>query len=144
MSISKQDNFINKESGELKNSKENNKEEVYNSFKEEIKNPSLINQFINTKTFEDHKEKVTTLIQLKSGKLASGSYDNTIRIWDINGKTKINSEKTINETGHILFLLEFEKNKILSGTSDNAINLWNLDSECEVSEYNFKGHLLWN
>lgn len=87
-----------------------------------------------------HTNKIVSLIELESGKLVSGSYDNTIRIWDINDR--IGNEQVINETERILSLLEFEKNKILSGTGDNSINLWDLENP-EQKIYSFKGHELW-
>ena len=66
----------------------------------------------------DHQDKIVTLIEL-SNNLCSGSYDKTIKIWDIKTKQCIT---TIYETGYVLCLLEFLPNQLLSGTSDNNIN----------------------
>ena len=41
-----------------------------------------------TKTLEGHSEKIVSLLELHSGRLASGSYDRTIRIWDLNNSEK--------------------------------------------------------
>ena len=98
------------------------------------------NKFSCFKTLMGHTNKIVSLIELESGKLVSGSYDNTIRIWDINDKS--GNEQVINESERILSLLEFEKNKILSGTGDNSINLWDLENPEEVI-FSFKGHELW-
>ena len=98
------------------------------------------NKFSCFKTLIGHTNKIVSLIELESGKLVSGSYDNTIRIWDINDKS--GNEQVINESERILSLLEFEKNKILSGTGDNSINLWDLENPEEVI-FSFKGHELW-
>ena len=97
-------------------------------------------KFSCVKTLMGHTNKIVSLIELESGKLVSGSYDNTIRIWDINDK--IGNEQVINESERILSLLEFEKNKILSGTGDNSINLWDLENP-EQKIFSFKGHELW-
>ena len=43
-----------------------------------------------------------------SRKIASGSYDSTIRIWDLNSQK---DEIIINGKGRIFCLLEFEKKK---------------------------------
>ena len=108
------------------------------------KNPEITNEknnkFACMKTLTGHTNKIVSLIELESGKLVSGSYDNTIRIWDINERS--GNELIINETERILSLLEFEKNKILSGTGDNSINLWDLENP-EKMIYSFKGHELW-
>ena len=110
----------------------------------ENKNPEIKveknNKFSCMATLTGHTNKIVSLIELESGKLVSGSYDNTIRIWDI--KEKSGNELIINETERILSLLEFEKNKILSGTGDNSINLWDLENP-EKMIYSFKGHELW-
>ena len=98
------------------------------------------NKYSCFKTLIGHTNKIVSLIELESGKLVSGSYDNTIRIWDINDKS--GNEQVINESERILSLLEFEKNKILSGTGDNSINLWDLENPEQVI-FSFKGHELW-
>ncbi len=86
----------------------------------------------------DHKDKIVTLIELSNNNLCSGSYDKTIKIWDIKTKECIT---TINESGYVLCLLEFLPNQILSGTSDNNIKLYNINSE--EDPYIFEGHNLW-
>ena len=92
------------------------------------------------KTLLGHTEKVVSLIELDSGKIASGSYDDTIRIWDLDsGKQDL----IIKESGRVFCLLEFEKNKILTGVSDNSITLWDLDFSTGNYVYNFLGHDLW-
>ena len=40
-------------------------------------------------TFEAHEDKIVSLIELSTGNVASGSYDCTIKIWDINSKNCI-------------------------------------------------------
>ena len=97
-------------------------------------------QYKCIKTLNGHKEKVVSLIELESGYLASGSYDNFIYIWDINIGNYINKKK---ENGYVFCLLEFESNMILSGTSDNNINLWDISNMEDKYIYSFKAHQLW-
>ena len=85
-----------------------------------------------------HENKVITLTLLSSGKLASGSYDKTIRIWNIH---QYITEKTLIEDGSVLSLLEFEPDKLLSGTNVNTINLWSLGDYRKM--FTFNGHILW-
>ena len=60
----------------------------------EIKNEK--NKFACVKTLLGHTNKIVSLIELESGRLVSGSYDNTIRIWDLNDKN--GNEQIINES----------------------------------------------
>jgi WD40 repeat protein len=108
----------------------------------EKKNSNDKREFTCTKTFEGHTEKIVSLIELSSGQLASGSYDNTIRIWNTN---TLKEDEIINENGRIFALLEFEKNKLLCGTSNNCINLWEINSPTKAKNfsYSFTGHDLW-
>ena len=95
--------------------------------------------FICIKTLKGHSDTIGSLIELSSGKLLSGSYDNNIIIWNINNKERY----IINENGRVFCLLEFEKGKILSGTSENCINLWDIGSNNGTYIYSFIGHELW-
>ena len=92
------------------------------------------------KTIEAHNDKIVTLIELSNKNIATGSYDNTIKIWN---HENFSCEKTIAENGYVLTLLEFIPNFLLSGTSENDIQLWDLKSLANISLHHFKDHLLW-
>ena len=70
--------------------------------------------------------RVVTLIKLESRYIAAGSYDSSIRIWDIkkNGKEALIQIKY--SLGHILCLLEFRKNELIVGNSLNCIDIVDL------------------
>lgn len=111
-----------------------------NISKNDINNNQNEKEFTCIKTLKGHNEKIVSLIESSSGKLISGSYDNTIRIWDINSGKE---DFIIKEKGKVFCLLEFEKNKILSGKNDNLITLWDLDSSYGNYVYDYIGHELW-
>ena len=90
------------------------------------------------KTLEGHKEKIVSMIELSNGAIATGSYDNKIKIWNLETLQCI---KTISEEGYIFCLLEMEPNKLLSGTNKNSIQLYDLNNN--ILEFSFKGHYLW-
>jgi len=92
------------------------------------------------KTFKRHSDKVTAIIQLHSGLIATGSYDTTIHIWDLEKSSPI---KTIEAFGKVFALLEFEPNMLLSSSSDNKICLWDINSKKNNYIYKFTGHELW-
>ena len=102
------------------------------------------NYFKCFKTFSGHNEKIVCITELLIGKIATGSYDNTIKIWNLNS---YNEEITIKEEGNVLCLLEFENGMLLSGTNQNNINLFNLNNDLNKKTNNkifsFKGHQLW-
>ena len=100
----------------------NNNNENYKNINKNSKEDILPLECINS--FEAHQEKIVSLIELKSGKIATGSYDNTIKIWNVDN---LECEKTINEGGCVLCLLEFEENMILSGTNESTIQLWDIN-----------------
>ena len=96
-----------------------------------------INQFRQyqcTNTISENTDKIITLIQLKSGLIATGSLDCKIRIWDIENTYRI---KEIEENGNVLCLLEFEENILLSGNDKNEIYLRNIISENQDYIFNF-------
>ena len=83
-------------------------------------------------------ETILSLIELKSGLIATGSIDSKIYIWNIEKSFYI---KGFQENAAINCLLEFEQNFLLSGNDRNNIYLWNIEEEDKyISE--FIGHKL--
>jgi hypothetical protein len=69
-----------------------------------------------------HSDLVTSLVLLKSGDLASGSNDKTIKIWDaINGNLK----RTLSDTSPVKSLTVFPNGELGSSNFDRLINIWN-------------------
>ena len=106
---------------------------------------SILNKinFKCLKTIHGHSDKIVCMTELSKGKIATGSYDNTIKIWNL--KTFYEEcDRTINEEGNVLCLLEFEDGMLLSGTNKNNINLFNLNQNINNNKiFSFKGHELW-
>ena len=132
-------------------------EETFNKIYEEKKdyneNNSINNNeisFLNQNYFKcintlnGHNDKIDCVTELCIGKIATGSYDNTIKIWNLNSSYK-ECEITINEEGRVLCLLEFENGMLLSGTNKNNINLFNVNNAVINNKkiFTFKGHELW-
>ena len=92
------------------------------------------------KNITGHTDKVIAIIQLQNGNLATGSYDQTIRFWNITSLKEI-EDKRINENGYVLTLLEMDSNLLLSGTSDNTISCWDITTKRLINTY--YGHELW-
>jgi WD40 repeat protein len=69
-----------------------------------------------------HKNSIYAIALLKSNKLASASFDRTIKIWDLN-----NCENLQTLTGHsdsVECLLTLRDGRLLSGSADSTICVW--------------------
>lgn len=74
-----------------------------------------------SKTFKGHTNGVMCL-QFDDNILATGSYDATIRIWDI--ETGEELRKLVGHTSGIR-TLQFDDHKLMSGSMDSTIKVWN-------------------
>ena len=115
-----------------------------------------IKPFKMANSFLAHNKIIVCMIELENKQIATGSYDNTIKIWDINNQ---NCENEIIEDGKVFALLEFEPNLLLSAidktpddvqeisqirSEDIVINLWDLNSANSDNKiiHSFTGHQL--
>ena len=95
-------------------------------------NSSRMNNFSNftcVKSFKSHNDSISHIIELDSGYVASGSYDKTINIWDLNNTEPVNTIKT---SGRVFCLLEFIPGILLCGTDNSEIEMWNIKEENNV------------
>ena len=87
-----------------------------------------------------HSDKVTAIIQLHSGLIATGSYDETICIWDL--KRIGTFDKKIKVFGKVFALLEFKPNMLLS-SQESTICLFDIEKDKDEFICKFNGHELW-
>ena len=124
--------------------------EEKNNLKSKIGKLSIINEEQNEEKNEFKNYKCTktikcnaialSLIELKSGLIATCSNESKIQILDIK-KSFYKSE--FHENGLVNCLLEFEPNFLLSGDNRNNIYLWNIKEDKEEKYiYKFSGHKL--
>ena len=93
------------------------------------------------KNLYDHSGKVSCLIELNDKRIATGSDDCFLKIWNIQS---FQCEKTYNINNKLLCLLEFEPNMILIGNDKNNIELRNINASLDESKiYTFEGHKQW-
>ena len=102
-----------------------------------------LNQYKNIKTLKGHKNLIDAITRLSSGYIATGSYDNTIRIWDV---TKNEDEALIDiktSKGYIFCLLEIKPNILYAGNSLNQIDIYDLNEKNNQPDSSLVGHSLW-
>ncbi|PHH64744.1 hypothetical protein CDD81_4006 [Ophiocordyceps australis] len=79
------------------------------------------------KTFKGHENGVTCL-QFDDNVLATGSYDTTIKIWNVETGEEI---RTLRGHSAAVRTLQFDDSKLISGSFDKSIKIWNWQTgEC--------------
>lgn len=83
-------------------------------------------------TFTGHKDCVRSLIQLNDSRLASGSDDQQIRLWDT--ITNECQGLLIGHTDTTRCLVQLNDGQLASGSYDNTIKIWDLNSnKCKTT-----------
>ena len=74
-------------------------------------------------TLRGHNGDINALVVLPNGDLASGSSDDTIKIWNINSGT-LKETLFSKDTGDVNALVVLQNGDLASGSTDNNIRIW--------------------
>ena len=94
-------------------------------FGEFLKTP----KYTHIHTLVGHTEIVTCLTH-DENKLYSGSYDNTIRVWNTDTHETI---ATLRGHTDAVWCLTLHENKLYSGSWDKTIRIWNTETHAEIA-----------
>ena len=73
-------------------------------------------------TLTGHSDWVTSVIQLSDGKVCSGSFDKTVKIWDLTTGRCVMTLK-----GHcdsVRSVIQLSDGKVCSGSDDKTVKIW--------------------
>lgn len=78
------------------------------------------------RTLRGHSDTIWSVTELQDGRVASGSLDNTIRIWDLD------TERTVQTlTGHranVRSVVQLRNGHLASGSDDDDVRIWDLST----------------
>ena len=74
---------------------------------------------------EGHEKSVTSLLQLRDGRVLSGSEDKKIFVWNV--KEKVRIQELEGHKGPVLSLYQLKQGNLISGDKYSLIYIWNLD-----------------
>ena len=83
-------------------------------------------------------EEVVALTALQGGRIASGSCDNVIRIWDAGDRAL--TRELSGHKGWINALATLEDGSLVSGSSDNTVRIWDPESGYELTRFECPGN----
>jgi predicted ATPase len=79
---------------------------------------------------EGHLDSIPAICMLPDGRLASGSYDKTIRLWDVMTASEVACLE--GHSGRVNALCILPDGLLVSGSDDNTIRLWDVKSGIEI------------
>ncbi|EWC46996.1 hypothetical protein DRE_03758 [Drechslerella stenobrocha 248] len=74
-----------------------------------------------SKVFKGHENGIVC-IQFDEAIVATGSYDTTVKIWDLESTAEI---RTLKGHTNCVRALQFDETKLISGSMDNTLKVWN-------------------
>lgn len=98
--------------------------------------PTLTPPGAETARLEGHSHNVSALCLLPDGRLASGSSDTTIRLWDV--ATGVETARLEGHTSMVSALCVLADGRLASGSWDHTIRLWDVPTGAEMTR--LEGH----
>jgi WD40 repeat protein len=87
-----------------------------------------------------HKDWVYCLQALPDGRIVSGSYDKTLRIWSKDSSGRWQSEVLKGHESYVFCLQALPDGRIVSGSYDKTLRIWSKDSSGRWQSEVLEGH----
>jgi len=92
-----------------------------------------------TLVLKGHRNDITCVVQLEDGRVASGSFDKTVRIWNVVGgdgcvSTLVGHEDEVNSVTQLL------DGRLVSGSVDMTLRVWDITEETSTCLLVLEGH----
>jgi WD40 repeat protein len=96
----------------------------------------------NTPTGTNHTGAVVSLVQLSASTVASGSGDNTTKVWNINSNSLVNTYN--GQEGQVNSIIVSPSNELVTGGDDSTVWMWSVltDGGATFSKMNSKVYSL--
>ena len=85
-------------------------------------------------TLRGHEDGIRCIEELSSGELVTGSWDSTIRIWDLKNNIPLRVLKQ--HTDWVFCVKEHSSGQLLSGSKDHSVSVWNPKNGHLLSQHN--------
>ena len=81
-----------------------------------------INKMELSKEYIGHKHSIRTLCKINEDTFASGSFDGTIKIWNLNEKEAIQSLE--GHKSYVISVIQIKNGDLVSCSNDHTIKIW--------------------
>ncbi len=93
-----------------------------------------------TRTLEGHAEGILCMAVLPDGRLVTGAWDNTLKVWDLNQTNEPCTHMLEGHTDGILCVAVLPDGRLVSGSRDGTLKVWDLDQVNEPCTHTLEGH----
>jgi WD40 repeat protein len=107
--------------------------------------PAIVSKinYKESEVLKGHRDSVYCLQALPDGRIVSGSYDHTLRIWQRDSSGQWQSEVLQGHWNSAFCLQALPDGRIVSGSSDNTFLIWQRDSSGQWQSEVLQGHIHW-
>ena len=93
-----------------------------------------------SKVLRGHTNSVYSVIKLNETTIVSGSWDTTLRVWDLSDMNNVTSRPLAGHNGIVTSVIKLNDTTIVSGSHDYNLRVWDLTDMNNVTSRPLAGH----